>query len=163
MRILKYAMIFMIALVVLALLIVGYFFLTARVSIAAYKAEGVVATQQQALYDEIATQIQQDAFIGTRFSTAPLTTADQYALITYTLRLNNQCLVPIDLIEVQVVPNASDVLQIGDLSVRHLEAKSQGDVTATILTAKDSHTIRELIVTYYVWGISFSIRETYGG
>ncbi|MEA5146468.1 MAG: hypothetical protein VB041_10585 [Candidatus Limiplasma sp.] len=67
------------------------------------------------------------------------------------------------MIEVQVVPNASDVLQIGDLSVRHLEAKSQGDVTATILTAKDSHTIRELIVTYYVWGISFSIRETYGG
>lgn len=163
MRILKSVMILMIALVVLALLLVGYFFLTARVTIAAYKAEGALATQRQELYDEVATQIRQDAFIGTRFSSTPLGAADQYAFITYTLRLSNQCLVPIDMIEVQVVPNASDVLQIGDLSVRHLEAKSQGDVTATILTAKDSHTIRELIVTYYVWGISFSIRETYGG
>ncbi len=163
MRLLKSVMILMIALVVLALLLVGYFFLTAKVSIAAYKAEGTAASANMPLYEEIATQIAKDAFIGTRFKTEPLTNAEDYAFITYTLRLNNQCLVPVDMVEVQVVPNAKDVLQIGDLTVRSLDAKTQGDITATILTAKDSHAIRELIVTYYVWGVSFSIRETYGG
>ncbi|MEA5146469.1 MAG: hypothetical protein VB041_10590 [Candidatus Limiplasma sp.] len=49
MRILKSVMILMIALVVLALLLVGYFFLTARVTIAAYKAAGALATQRQEL------------------------------------------------------------------------------------------------------------------
>ena len=163
MRILKSVMILMIALVVLALLLVGYFFLTARVTIAAYKAEGALATQRQELYDEVATQLRQDAFIGTRFSSTPLAAADQYAFITYTLRLSNQCLVPIDMVEVQVVPDPGDLLQIGDLEVHSLDAKSQGDITATILTTKESNSIRELIVTYYVWGVSFTIRETYGG
>ena len=45
-RILKWLMIFMIALVVLALLLVGYFYATARVSIVAYKANGVSAAER---------------------------------------------------------------------------------------------------------------------
>ena len=163
MRILKWLMIFMIALVVLSLLLVGYFYATAYVSIAAFKAEGVSAAAQPDRFSEIKTALDQNAFIGTRFSTAPLGEAADYALITYTLRLSNQCLVPVDMVEVQVVPDPKDIAQIGDLTVHSLDAKSQGDITATILTAKDSNAIRELIVTYYVWGVSFSIRETYGG
>jgi len=156
-------MIVMIALVVLSLALVGYFFATAKVSIAAYKAEGIQATERADLFGQIKQQVAQNAFQGTLFQTGPLGEADQYALITYTLRLSNQCLVPVDMVEVQVVPDPKDVLQIGDLTVHSLEAKSQGDITATILTAKDSNSIREMIVTYYVWGVSFSIRETYGG
>lgn len=163
MRILKAAMILMIALVVLALALVGYFFATAKVSIAAYKAEGIQASARADQFEQIKAQVEAGAFEGTLFQTGALGSADQYAFITYTLRLNNQCLVPVDMVEVQVVPDPGDVLQIGDLSVRSLDAKSQGDITATILTAKDSNSIRELIVTYYVWGVSFSIRETYGG
>ena len=163
MRVLKSAMIVMIALVVLTLALVGYFFASAKVTIAAYNAGGGIATGNQALFDQIKAQVAKDAFIGTQFKKEPLGNAEDYAFITYTLRLSNQCLVPIDMIEVQVVPGTSDVLQIGDLAVHSLDAKTQGDITATILTAKDSHAIRELIVTYYVWGVSFTIRTTYGG
>ena len=162
-RILKALMILMIVLVVAALGVVGYFFAGAKVSISAYKAEGVPAAQQTELFEQIKTQVEQNEFQGTRFTTAPLGDAEDYAFITYTLRLSNQCLVPIDTVEVQVEPDASDVLQIGDTKVHSLEAQSQGDMTATILTAVDSHSVRELIVTYYVWGVSFSIRQTYGG
>ncbi len=70
---------------------------------------------------------------------------------------------PIDSIEVQVEPDDRDVLQLADGKVHSLDAKAQGDITATILTAADSHSIRELVVTYYVWGVSFSIRQTFGG
>jgi len=163
-RILKAAMIFMIAMVVLALAVVGYFFATAKVTIAAYKAEGMQATAHADQFEQIKTQVAQNAFHGTLFQTnIALGTADQYAFITYTLRLSNQCLVPVDMVEVQVVPDPGDLLQIGDLEVHSLDAKSQGDITATILTTKESNSIRELIVTYYVWGVSFTIRETYGG
>lgn len=156
-------MIVMIALVVLSLALVGYFFATAKVSITHYSANGVPATEQQALFDELKTQIAQSSFQGTLFQTTGLGDAADYAFITYTLRLSNQCLVPIDMVEVQVVPDPADALQVGDLNVHSLDAKSQGDITATLLTSKNSHSIRELIVTYYVWGVSFSIRETYGG
>jgi len=162
-RILKALMALMIVLVIAALGIVGYFFTTAKVSIAAYKADGIPATQQAALFEQIKTQVAQNEFQGTLFSNVALGNAEDYAFITYTLRLDNQCLVPIDMVEVQVEPDPSDILQIGDTSVHSLEAKSQGDITATILTAVDSHSVRELIVTYYVWGVSFSIRQTYGG
>ena len=162
MRILKWLMIFMIALVVLALLMVGYFYATARVSIVAYDARGVSASQRADEFARVKTALAQDALIGTRFSAAPLGEAADYAFITYTLRLSNQCLVPVDMVEVQVVPDPGDIAQIGDLTVYSLDAKTQGDITATILTVKESNAIRELIVSYYVWGVSFTIRETYG-
>ena len=162
-RILKAAMIFMIALVVLSVALVGYFFATAKVSISAYSANGVQASAKAELFEQIKDAVQQNTFTGTLFQTGEMGTADQYAFITYTLRLNNQCLVPVDMVEVQVVPDPNDVLQIGDTAMHAMDAKTQGDVSATILTTKDSHSIRELIVTYYVWGVSFSIRETYGG
>ncbi len=156
-------MILMIALVVLALLLVGYFYATARVSITAYKAEGMAASENAALFAQTQEALAQGTFEGTVFNDAALGPMENYAWITYTLRLSNQCLVPVDMVEVQVVPDPQDVLQVGNEQVQSLDAKTIGDVKATILTAKDSHSIRELIVTYYVWGVSFSIRETYGG
>ena len=153
----------MIALVVLALLLVGYFYATARVSITAYKAEGMAASENAALFAQTQEALAQGTFEGTVFNDAALGPMENYAWITYTLRLSNQCLVPVDMVEVQVVPDPQDVLQVGNAQVQSLDAKTIGDVKATILTAKDSHSIRELIVTYYVWGVSFSIRETYGG
>ena len=162
MRILKWLMIFMIAAVVLALLLVGYFFATARVSVVAYQVGGVSAADRADDFAQIKDALTQNALIGTRFSTEALTEAADYAFITYKLTVSNQCLVPIDMIEVQVVPDPGDIAQPADLTVRSLDAKSQGVVSATILTAKGSNAVRELIVSYYVWGVSFSIRGTYG-
>ena len=67
MRILKWLMIFMIALVVLALLLVGYFYATAYVSIAAFKAEGVSAADRADQFASVKAELSQNAFIGTRF------------------------------------------------------------------------------------------------
>ncbi len=156
-------MVLMIALVVLALGMVSYFYATAKVTLSAYKAEGVQATERADKFAQIKEQVEQDAFQGTLFTNAAIGDAADYAFITYTLRLDNACLVPIDSIEVQVEPDSKDVLQLGDGKVHSLDAKTQGDITATILTAADSHSIRELVVTYYVWGVSFSIHQTFGG
>lgn len=163
MRILKTAMYLMITLVVLALGVVGYFFATAKVTITAYDAKGAQATQNQALFDQLKNDVAQNTLRGTLFKTATLGNATDYAFITYTVRLSNQCLVPIDMVEIQVEPDPEDVLQIGDTAVYSLNARSVGDITATILTAKDKDAVREVIVSYYVWGVSFTIRQTIGG
>ena len=163
MRILKTAMYLMITLVVLALGVVGYFFATAKVTITAYDAKGAQATQNQALFDQLKDDVAQNTLQGTLFKTATLGNATDYAFITYTVRLSNQCLVPIDMVEIQVEPDPEDVLQMGDTAVRSLNARSVGDITATILTAKNKDAVREVIVSYYVWGVSFTIRQTIGG
>lgn len=162
-RILKAAAILVAVILVLTLGMVGYFYATARVSIAAWKAEGISAGAQSEAFESIKQQVRDKTFTGTLFQEQELGNAEDYAFITYTLRLNNQCLVPINMIEVRIVPGSDDVLQLSDLQVHSLNAKSQGEVTATILTRKDSHAIRELVVTYYVWGVSFTITDTYGG
>ena len=161
MRALKYIALLMTILLVLSLLFVGYFFMTASVSIVAFKAQGMQATEVPEQFEKIKFSVANSTFRGTYFNTTPLDEAEKYALITYTLRISNDCLVPIDMIEVQVVPNPDDVLQLGDHAVYSLPPKSQGDITATILTLKQSHSVRELLVTYYVWGVSFTIQETY--
>ncbi len=163
MRILKIIMIVMIVLLVAALGVVGYFFTNAQVTVIASGASGQQANLNTALFTQIKQQVAQNSFQGTLFAADDIGDAADYAFITYTVRLNNQCLVPIDMVEVQVEPNPKDVLQIGDMTVHSLDARSQGDITATILTSKDAHAVRELIVTYYVWGVSFSIRQTCGG
>lgn len=161
MRALKFIAMLMAILLVLSLIFVGYFFLTANVSIVAFKAQGVQATEVTERFEGIRASVANRTFRGTYFSISPLEDAEKYALITYTLRISNDCLVPIDTIEVQVVPHPDDVLQLGDHAVYSLPPKSQGDITATILTLKGSHSVRELLVTYYVWGVSFTIQETY--
>ena len=92
----------MITLVVLALGVVGYFFATAKVTITAYDAKGAQATQNQALFDQLKDDVAQNTLQGTLFKTATLGNAADYAFITYTVRLSNQCLVPIDMVEIQV-------------------------------------------------------------
>ncbi|NLI22852.1 MAG: hypothetical protein GX418_15060 [Clostridiales bacterium] len=162
MRILKGLMFIMLALVVLALGIFAYFFATAKVTVERYDAQGVPASAYPEQFAQIQQQVAQQTFEGTLFQTRVSGSADAYAFITFTLEVNNQCLVPIDMVEVQVVPDPSDVLQLGDREVHSLGVKTKGYINATILTAKDSHSIRELILTYYVWGVSFSLRRTFG-
>ena len=162
MTFLKYLMLFMIALVIVVVVVVGYFFFTAKVTVAGCDINGSSAGQQADLFAQMKSYVALDAFPGTMFTDEAIGDAADYAFITYTLQLSNQCLVPIDMIEIQVIPETGDVLQIGDFDVHSLEPKSSGSVSATILTAKNSHSVREVLITYYVWGVSFSIRYTCG-
>jgi len=159
---LKYLMLFMIALLIVLIVVVGYFFFTAKVTVADCNITGSAASAQPDLFAQVKQYAALDAFQGTLFSQEAIGDAADYAFITYTIQLSNQCLVPIDMIEIQVVPKEGDVLQIGDFETHSLQPKTQGSVSTTILTKKDNHSVREVLITYYVWGVSFSIRYTCG-
>jgi hypothetical protein len=162
MTFLKYLMLFMIALVIVVVVIVGYFFFTAKVTVADCESTGRSAITQPDLFQQVKEYVALGAFPGVIFSDVGIGDAADYAFITYTLELSNQCLVPIDMIEIQIVPQDGDILQLGDFAVHSLQPKTNGSVTATILTRRDSNAVREVLITYYVWGVSFSIKTTCG-
>lgn len=162
MKALKIAAIVAIAMLMVMLLLLGYLFLSAEVTVSVVGAETISAeaTPQFAEHKEA---LNEDTFIGTVYQKpGQWKQPSDYAYVTYTVHVNNGCLVPIEMIEVQVVPQPSDVAQIGNLQNASLKAKSEGDLTATILTSAGGNPARELILSYYVWGVSFQLRTIAG-
>ncbi len=161
MRGLKFAAIASFSLLLVMVGLVGYLFMTAEVEVVDIHAQGLPVDPAE--LDRIRQSIEQDTFYGTLFQ-KPLEwkEASEYVNLTYTLRIRNNCLVPIDMIEVQVIPQANDILQEADLQVKSLELKSEGEVQVQILAPRNAHPIREMIVTYYLWGVSGYLKTVYG-
>ena len=163
MRGLKIAAIAAVSLLLVTVLLVGYLFATSHVTVLKMTAEGVSAGNDPAVFEQVKTAVEEQTFQGTLFQ-KPLEwkEAGEYAWITYTIRLHNGCLVPLDMIEAQVVPQSTDILQTADLQVHSLAMRSDGDLQVTSLTDASAHPVREVIVSYYVWGVSFSKKATLG-
>lgn len=157
----KYAAIATAILLILSLIGVGALYLTANVTVEAVSVIAVEAATQPDLFAELKTQQQSGSVIGTSYTDSALGDAENYQFYTYTVRLKNSCFLTADMVEVQVTPMTGDVMQLGDTSAKALPARSTGDIQATILTDISMHAVRELNVTYYMWGIPFTLRTTY--
>lgn len=156
------AILMVIALVV-AVCGVGYLYMTANVSVVAVGMTATEATVQQATFDKLKTDLAQNSLIGTLFQNdTELGEAQAYQFYTYTVRLRNFSMLTCDMVELQVTPQEGDVLQMGNEQSKALSAGATGDISATVLTSVESLPVRELIITYYVWGIPFTVKTTYG-
>ncbi len=151
------------SLLLVMVLLVGYLFLTAQVQVVDIQVKGTPAAADAQAFENLKQSVLDGTFQGTLFQ-KPLEwkEADEYVYLTYTIRLRNNCLVPLDMVEAQVVPQSSDILQMAQLDVRSLDLKSEGDLTVTILAPKDTHSVREMIITYYLWGVSGSVKALSG-
>ena len=156
------AILMVIALVV-AVCGVGYLYMTANVSVVAVGMTATEATVQQATFDKLKTDLAQNSLIGTLFQNdTELGEAQAYQFYTYPVRLRNFSMLTCDMVELQVTPREGDVLQMGNEQSKALSAGATGDISATVLTSVESLPVRELIITYYVWGIPFTVKTTYG-
>ncbi len=157
----KYFAILTVLILIVTLVGVGYMYMTANIIV---DAVGVVATEaanQPVHFAELRQQLRLGAVTGTPFVQAQeLADAETYQFLTYTIRLKNDTAVTADMVELQVTPMAGDVLQIGSYHDVKLPAGQTVDATATILTAKNMHPIREVTITYYIWGVPFSMKTT---
>ena len=158
----KYAAIAAALLLIASLVGVGALYLTANVTVEAVGVVAVEASTQPEVFFSLKEQQQYGHITGTVYTSAPIGDAENYQFYTYTVRLRNNCFVTADMVEVQVTPMEGDVLQIGDDTARALPARSTGDITATILTDVNMHSVRELNITYYRWGGPFSLKTAYG-
>lgn len=143
-----------VVLLLIALLGVGAMYMTSNVTVIAQGVTALEAYRNYDLFTDLSAQVRAGAVVGTSF-VAPqeLSSAEDYVFYTYTFRLENNTTLPAEMIEVQITPMSGDILQIGSDQVLALPAHTIGDVTATILTSKDMHAIREANITYYIWGI----------
>ena len=145
----------------LTLVGVGSLYMTANIYVDACGVVTVEASAQQEQFDALATQLRTGAVIGTPFTSATeLSDSKNYQFCAYTIRLKNDCRIPAEMVEVQISPMAGDVMQIGTTHLADVPAGGTADVTAAILTDASMHTIREVTITYYMWGVPFSLKTT---
>lgn len=158
----KYIAILMVVILLAAIGGIGYVYMTANLALEATGLTVHTAQEQQATFADLKRRMEAGTVLGTVFDPDPLGDVSDYSFYTYTFRLRNDCFLPLDMIEVQIVPVEGDVLQMASVQQGSLPAQSRGDTSATILTRTGTHQVREVLITYYVWGVPFTLRETYG-
>lgn len=141
---------------------VGWLYMTSTVTVEAARVVAMEASAQEEFFRTLRDQVASGHVIGTLYDADALGDSAGYQFYTYTVRLKNNTFLTADMVELQVTPMDGDVLQVGDDTARALPAKSTGDIQATILTDVGMHSVRELNVTYYMWGVPFTLRTTYG-
>ena len=157
----KYFATISVLILIVALVAVGYLYMSSNLFVEAVGVTAMDAPSQITLFEELREQVRLGAVLGTPYVTArELSGAENYQFLTYTVRLRNDTAVPADMVELQVTPMAGDILQIGSYTDVKLPAKQTVDATATILTEKDMHPIREVTISYYIWGVPFTMKTT---
>ncbi|MBE5767961.1 MAG: hypothetical protein E7333_00005 [Clostridiales bacterium] len=151
-------------LVLLACLIgVGYVYMTAHIVV---EGVGVVATEavnQPETFADVKEQIASGQVLGTAYvAPTELSSPEDYQFLTYTVRLTNNCFVTADMVEVQITPMTGDVMQLASETPKVIKSRETDDIHATILTDASMHPVREITVSYYIWGMPFTLRTTYG-
>lgn len=163
----KYFAILSALILLLTLVGVGYLYMTTNIYV---EAAGVITTEasnQPALFASLRDQARLGAVVGASFGgQTELGEAEDYQFCVYTVRLRNGCRVQAESVEVQISPMSGDVLQFAEndyLPVPTLVSVPVGgtaDASAVLLTTRGNHTIREVTVTYYMWGIPFTLKTT---
>jgi hypothetical protein len=153
--------IILIILVLAAVVGIGWLYFNANLTVVFDSCIATDGVSQAEYFDQLKKQVSGGTFIGTLYGGKDLLTADQYQFLTYTLHFNNHSFLKAEVIEIRITPMQGDVIQIGEEYVHDLPAGQQMDLTATIMTARNMHAVREATVTWYFWGLPFSLRTTY--
>lgn len=154
--------IILVILVLAALVGVGYLYFTANLTVTFASVTATDPLTQTDVFNQLKASLENDTFVGTRYSTVPLNSPEDYLFYTWTVHLENRSFLPADTVEIQVTPMNGDLLLYGDPAEHTLSARSSGNLSATVLTARSMHSVREAIITWYVWGLPFSTRVTLG-
>ena len=158
----------LLALVVLAVTLWG--FAAARLEL---KVEGVRALPEEEFrqrFIRLKEQMATGAVRGTVYDEAPLGEADEYVILEYTIQVGNRGFIPAQMLEAVVVPVRGDVLCFSQQEAQEQDVNStitvengrQMMLRTYLLTKKSLHAVREIQVSYYIWGNPFILKVRYG-
>ena len=154
--------IILIILVLAAVVGIGWLYFNANLTVVFDSCIATDGVSQAEYFDQLKKQVSGGTFIGTLYGGKDLLTADQYQFLTYTVTLDNHSFLQADVIEIRITPMQGDVLQIGEEIEHSLPSGQKTDLSATILTDRAMHSVREATVSYYFWGIPFTTKLTLG-
>lgn len=112
-------------------------------------------------YDALRAAVERQSLLGTVLKKTEMGPAENYSYYIYTLRLKNNGLVPAEMVEMQVAPIENDVLFYGDTAETVIPPGEEKDVWVVLLTEGTPHSVRDLYVTYYLWGHPQEVKFTY--
>lgn len=150
--------VFLLLVLMASLLGSGYLYMTCGLGVKGVEVTATEAESYGELFDYLQHAMQLNAVTGTRFSSDIPGDVENYQFLTFTVELDNKAFIQADQVEIQVSPVAEDMLQLAEETRYSVDARSSGIVQATILTQANAHPVRELFITYYMWGIPMSIR-----
>ncbi|MBR3108079.1 MAG: hypothetical protein IKH30_13030 [Clostridia bacterium] len=157
----KTAAIFLLVLALAAACCLGYALFNTNLHVVGKSLEVLPAAQRTAEFDALKTAVQRQSLLGTVFKTGEIGAAEDYSYYIYTLRLENKCFVPAEMVEMQISPIDSDVLFYCDTEEKIIPAGETRDVWCVLLTKGTPHAVRDIYITYYLWGHPQEVKYTY--
>ena len=143
----------LIVVTVVALLLAGYvvWASNAQVSAEGYRVEA--AADRADAFDGVLNALSSGAESITAFSSAGIGGADQYVFVTYTIRVRNADLVPLEWIELTIENQAGDVLMVKP-TVQDIPALNQSVLSYTLMVERAAAPSYERAATlsYYIYG-----------
>lgn len=160
-------------LAVLALLVGGatvWGFANARLEMRVEGVQVLPAAEYRSEFDRLAGLLKNNAARGVVYDSALTGNAEDYVILQYTLLVRNRGLVKAEMLEAQIVPVKGDILCYSQQEALGQDVNLSFEVApgqetryrCYLLTKKDLHAVRDLHVSYYVWGNPFIITVKYG-
>ena len=130
----------------------------------------VPADTQPAEFERLMALMDIDAVRGTVFDKKVTGNAADYSILRYTLKVKNGGLVGAKMLETMVLPVSGDVLCYSQQDAQgrdvneavHLAPGQETRLYCYLLTRRGMHAVRELHLSYYIWGHPFLVKVTYG-
>ncbi len=166
----KKAAILLIVIVLLLGGVLAYAAVNTQLKVTLGTAHMAPATELKGEFDRWIDALNNNAVQGTAFVSSAHGTAEEYGFLVYSVTLRNNGLLPAEMAEVQVSPIEGDVLaysgqaSLGQNVNQSVIVPPGGEKTLqlVLLTKRESHAVRDLIITYYIWGHPFLVKVTYG-
>lgn len=128
------------------------------------------ADTQPGEFSRLMNLLDHNAVRGTVFEKSVTGNPGDYTILRYTLKVKNRGFLPARMLEAMVVPVAGDVLCYSQQDAQGQDVNQALDLApgqetslhCYLLTRRDLHAVREIHVSYYIWGNPFLIKVTYG-
>ncbi|NLE70188.1 MAG: hypothetical protein GX611_08365 [Clostridiales bacterium] len=157
----------------LALLLLGatlWGFAAARLELKAEAVRALPEEEFQLRFARLKEQLAAGAVRGTVYEETPLGDAEDYVILEYTIMVGNRGFIPARMLEAVVVPVRGDVLCFSQQEAQEQDVNSaitvengrQMMLRTYLLTKKSLHAVREIQVSYYIWGNPFILKVRYG-
>ncbi len=169
--------IFMIILCLAAFGGVWYLQVTSNVNIFSVSCVVSEPKDNLALFEKLKDQLEQGTFVGTRFTSESLSSAEDYLVYTWTVRIDNRTSLTARIAEIQVSPmKGYDIVQFdpetllyGTVPKHVVQPNSSIEFTVSVLTSRSilnsqsRADMRDADLTWYLGGFPFPETNGKGG
>ena len=157
----KTAAILLIVLVLAAGGVIGYGLFNTSLQVIGKGLQVFPAQERPMEFETLRMAVEQKSLVGTMLQQGNLGPSSDYTYYMYTLRIKNPGLVDAEMVELQIAPISQDVLFYGDLAEITIPAGETRDIWCVLLTKGAPHAVRDIYITYYVWGHPQEVKFTY--